>query len=114
MTTSHAASRTRAPKGRPAPVDPKAWILRLYVAGQTRKSVAAIENLKAICEDTLKGEYSIEVIDLVKNPRLARDEQILALPTLVRQLPEPVRRVGGDLSDLQRVLVGLDLLGRDG
>ena len=113
MSTSPGTSKKRVPKRRPAPVDPKAWVLRLYVAGETKKSVAAFENLKAICEDRLNGEYSIEVIDLVKNPRLARDEQILAVPTLVRQLREPVRSVMGDLSDFKRVLVGLDLVGRD-
>ncbi len=83
--------------------------LRLYVAGQSPKSVAAFENLKAICEEQLKGRYEIEVIDLLKDPRLAKDDQILAIPTLVRKLPPPLRRIIGDLSDTERVLVGLDL-----
>jgi len=85
------------------------WILRLYVAGQTPKSLAAFENLKRICEERLRGRYEIEVIDLLKNPQLAKDDQILALPTVVRKLPLPVRRIIGDLSNTDRVLVGLDL-----
>jgi circadian clock protein KaiB len=83
--------------------------LRLYVAGQTPKSLAAFDNLKRLCEERLKGRYSIEVVDLLKNPRLAKDDQILAIPTVVRRLPPPVRRIIGDLSDIERVLVGLDL-----
>lgn len=83
--------------------------LRLYVAGQTTKSVRAIANLKRICETHLDGRYSVEVIDLMKTPQLAAGEQILALPTLVRRLPEPVKRIVGDLSNEERVLVGLDL-----
>ena len=86
------------------------WILRLYIAGQTPKAVTAFNNLKVICEEQLKGRYTIEVIDLLKNPRLARDNQILAIPTLVRKLPLPVRNVIGDLSNTERVLVGLDLI----
>lgn len=85
------------------------WDLRLYVAGQTPKSLLAFANLKRICEQHLAGNYQIEVIDLVKNPQLAKGDQILALPTLVRKLPEPVRRIIGDLSNIERVLVGLDL-----
>jgi circadian clock protein KaiB len=85
------------------------WALRLYIAGQTVKSVTALNNLRSICEEQLKGRYHIEVIDLVKNPQLARDNQILAVPTLVRKLPLPVRNIIGDLSDTERVLVGLDL-----
>jgi circadian clock protein KaiB len=85
------------------------WRLRLYVAGQTARSVAAIANLKKICEEHMAGKYSVEVIDLIKNPKLAAGDQILAIPTLVRQLPEPMRKVIGDLSNTQRVLVGLDL-----
>lgn len=85
------------------------WELRLYVAGQTPKSVIAFANLKKICEKHLKGCYRIEVIDLLENPRLARGDQILAVPTLVRKLPEPVRKIIGDLSNTERVLVGLDL-----
>jgi circadian clock protein KaiB len=86
-----------------------AWELRLYVAGQTPKSLLAFGNLKRICEDYLAGEYRIEVIDLIKNPQLAQGDQILAIPTLVRKLPEPVRKIIGDLSNTERVLVGLDL-----
>lgn len=85
------------------------WNLRLYVAGQTARSVAALANLERICEEHLRGRYLIEVIDVVKNPRLARGEQILALPTLVRKLPEPIRKIIGDLSNEARVLIGLDL-----
>ena len=83
--------------------------LRLYVAGQTPRSMEAFSNLKKICEEHLKGRYSIEVIDLLENPRLAKGDQILAVPTLVRQLPKPVRKIIGTLADTERVLVGLDL-----
>jgi circadian clock protein KaiB len=86
------------------------WNLRLYVAGQTPKSQTAFANLKKICEEHLNGRCHIEVIDLVKNPRLAAGDQILAIPTLVRKLPEPVRKIIGDLSNTERVLVGLDIL----
>jgi circadian clock protein KaiB len=86
------------------------WELRLYVAGQTPRSLAAFANLKRLCEDHLEGRYTIEVIDLVKTPRLAKDDQILAIPTLVRKRPEPVRKIIGDLSNTERVLVGLDLI----
>src|SRR5664279_5405633 len=85
------------------------WELKLYVAGQTAKSLQAFVNLKRICEEHLAGEYRIEVVDLLKNPHLAKGDQILALPTLVRKLPEPVRKIIGDLSNTERVLVGLDL-----
>jgi len=84
-------------------------ILRLYIAGQTPKSIKAFANLKKICEEHLTGRYRIEVIDLVQNPQLAAGDQILAVPTLVRRLPEPVRRIIGDLSHTERVLVGLDV-----
>jgi circadian clock protein KaiB len=87
----------------------EAWELRLYVAGHTEKSVAAFANLKNICEEYLPGKYNIEVVDLVKNPALAKGEQIFAVPTLVRKLPVPIRKILGDLSDTERVLVGLDL-----
>lgn len=87
----------------------KEWDLRLYVAGQTPKSVAALANLKRFCEEHLPGQYSIEVVDLVKNPQLARGDQILAIPTLVRKLPSPMKKIIGDLSDRERVLVGMDL-----
>lgn len=86
-----------------------AYSLRLYVAGQTPKSLAAIANLKAICEDHLSGRYSIEVIDLTVTPQLAAGDQIVALPTLVRTLPPPLKRVIGDLSNTEKVLVGLDI-----
>ena len=89
-----------------------AWDLRLYVAGQTPKSLAAFANLKKICEQHLPGQYRIEVVDLLENPQLARDDQILAIPTLVRKLPEPIRKIIGDLSDTERVLVGLQLRSR--
>ncbi len=82
--------------------------LRLYVAGQTSRSLAAIDNLKRICEKNLKGRYTIEVIDLVQNPQLARADQIVAIPTLVKELPPPLRRIIGDLSNSERVLIGLD------
>jgi len=86
------------------------WILRLYVAGQTPKAITAFNNLKKICEEQLEGKYSIEVIDLLKNPHLANEYQIVALPTLIRKLPVPVRKIIGDLSNTERVLMGLDLL----
>jgi len=85
------------------------WNLRLYVAGQTPKSMAAFANLKKMCEENLKGRYKIEVIDLLENPQLAKGDQILAIPTLVRKLPPPVKKIIGDLSNTLRVLVGLDL-----
>ena len=85
------------------------WNLRLYTAGQSPKSLAALANLKKVCEEHLAGRYSIEVVDLMKNPRLAKDDQIVAIPTLVRKLPEPLRRIVGDLSDTERTLVGLQL-----
>jgi circadian clock protein KaiB len=87
----------------------EAWQLRLYVAGQTAKSVTAFANLKRICEQHIHGKYIIEVIDLLKNPTLAKGDQILAIPTLVRKLPVPIRKILGDLSDTERVLIGLDL-----
>ncbi len=90
------------------------WNLRLYVAGQTPKSIAAFANLKEICETHLKGRYSIEVIDLIQNPKLASGDQILAIPTLVRKLPPPIRKIIGDLSNTERVLVGLDIFPREG
>lgn len=88
------------------------WELRLYVAGQTAKSLQAFANLKRICEEHLAGQYRIEVVDLLQNPQLAKGDQILALPTLVRKLPAPVRKIIGDLSNTERVLVGLDLQAR--
>jgi circadian clock protein KaiB len=85
------------------------YLLRLYIAGQTPRSIAALANLKVICENHLAGQYQLEVIDLLENPQLARGDQILAIPTLVRKLPLPVRKIIGDLSNTERVLVGLDL-----
>jgi circadian clock protein KaiB len=102
-------SETGLPNQKPVKKANDAWILRLYVAGQTPKSITAFKNLKAICEEQLKGKYQIEVIDLIKNPQLCREDQILAVPTLVRKLPVPVRKIIGDLSNTDRVLVGLDL-----
>jgi circadian clock protein KaiB len=97
------------------PVDPatdtdsEIWELRLYVAGQTPKSITAFANLKRLCEDHLPGRYRIEIIDLLENPQLAAGDQIVAIPTLVRKLPEPLRKIVGDLSNTERVLVGLQL-----
>jgi circadian clock protein KaiB len=95
--------------GRKRPTGKNEWILRLYVAGQSSRSAAALQNLEAICEENLAGRYRIEVIDLLKQPQLARGDQIVALPTLVRHLPPPVKKIIGDLSNKERVLVGLDL-----
>jgi circadian clock protein KaiB len=105
------AKRSVTSSGRTRKTAPEkdTWALRLYVAGQTPKSIAAFANLKTICEQHLKGKYHIEVIDLLKNPQLAKGDQILAIPTLVRKLPVPVRKIIGDLSNTVRVLVGLDL-----
>ena len=92
-----------------ADVDRSFWRLRLYVAGQTPNSVEAFANLKTLCEEHLRGRYQIEVIDLLENPKLAAGDQIVAIPTLVRKLPPPMRKIIGDLSNTHRVLVGLDL-----
>lgn len=97
-------------KRRPPKTEKEKWILRLYVAGQTPKALTAFANLKKICEEQLEGKYHIEVIDLLINPQRGNEDQILALPTLVRKLPVPVRKIIGDLSNTDRVLVGLDLL----
>ena len=101
MEKSKPRARSRQPK--------KAWELRLYVAGQTPKSIAAFANLKKICEEHMAGQYHIEIIDLLKEPRLASGDQIIAIPTLVRKLPAPIRKIIGDLSNTERVLVGLNL-----
>ena len=106
------AKKSRRPgNGQPSQNDGDAarWNLRLYVAGQTPRSLTAFKNLKEICEEYLKGQYHIEVIDLMENPTLARGDQILAIPTLVRKLPQPIRKIIGDLSNTERVLVGLDI-----
>lgn len=104
--STHAASPRRKTKVHEKRVQ---WDLRLYVAGQTAKSVTALANLERLCEEHLKGRYRIEVIDVLKNPRLASGDQILALPTLVRKLPEPIKKLIGDLSNEEQVLIGLDL-----
>lgn len=88
---------------------PETWQLRLYTAGQTARSIAALANLRAICEEHLAGRYTIEVVDLLERPQLAQGEQIVAIPTLVRHLPPPMRKIIGDLSNTERVLIGLDL-----
>ena len=109
MTTRKKGTR-RASNGSSAETgDDGSWNLRLYVAGQTPRSLTAFKNLKEICEEYLKGKYHIEVIDLMDNPTLARGDQILAIPTLVRKLPQPIRKIIGDLSNTERVLVGLDI-----
>lgn len=89
--------------------DVEFWDLRLYVAGQSPKSLVAFANLQRLCEDHLQGKYRLEVVDLLENPHLAQTDQIVAIPTLVRKLPEPIRKIIGDLSNRERVLVGLEL-----
>lgn len=107
------ASVARTGKTRPSTpskgADEERWNLRLYVAGETPKCVQAFQHLKRICEEHLQGRYTIEVIDLLKNPTLASGDQIIAVPTLVRQLPPPVKKIIGDLSNTERVVVGLNL-----
>lgn len=98
-TTKHARKEKIKPE----------WQLRLYVAGQTAKSIAALANIKRLCDERLTGRYEIEVIDLLENPRLAAGDQILAVPTLVRKLPEPIKKIIGGLSQTERILLGLDL-----
>ena len=102
MQLSDSGAVTPPPSG-------KAYCLRLYVAGQTPKSLLAFRNLTQICEEHLQGRYEIEIVDLLVNPQLAQGDQILALPTLVRRLPEPIKKIIGDLSNTESVLVGLDL-----
>jgi len=112
MNARVSASRPAGRVAKPAAAQEKPvaeWQLRLYVAGQTAKSAAAFDNLKRVCETHLAGRYTIEVIDLLVNPRLAAGDQILAVPTLVRKFPEPIRKIIGDLSNEERVLVGLDV-----
>ena len=101
--------QTVEPPAKPARAAKAEWQLRLYVAGATAKSVAALANLRRMCEEHLAGRYEIEVIDLLVNPKLAAGDQILAVPTLVRKFPEPIRKIIGDLSNEDRVLVGLDI-----
>lgn len=105
-------SQPRQQDGPPSTIPPDpdgVWELRLYVAGQSAKSITAFANLKRVCEEHLPGKYVIEVIDLLEHPQLARGDQIIAIPTLVRKLPSPIRRVVGDLSNLEKTLVGLQL-----
>jgi circadian clock protein KaiB len=104
-----AKSRRRAAKPRKTKANPDFFDLRLYIAGQTARSLAALANLQRICDEHLEGRYRLEVVDLLERPQLARGDQIFALPTLVRKLPEPIRKLVGDLSDTERALVGLDL-----
>lgn len=103
------AKKRKKSAAAPAESPEDQWNLRLYVAGQSPRSTAAIANLRRFCEDHLAGKYSIEVVDLLENPQLARGDQIVALPTLVRKLPAPMRKIIGDLSDSERVMVGMDL-----
>jgi len=105
MPTPKASSKA----ARPVPRAAATWELRLYVAGQTPRAIRALENLRRICEEHLAGAYRLEVIDLLETPQLARGDQIVAVPTLVRKLPVPVRKIIGDLTNTDRVLVGLDL-----
>ncbi|MGN6368424.1 MAG: circadian clock KaiB family protein [Phycisphaerae bacterium] len=113
-TAKAKAPARKSPAPRRAKGDPNVWNLRLYVAGQTPKSLTAFANLKRMCEEHLKGRYTIEVIDLLKNPQLAAGDQILALPTLVRKIPSPIKKIIGDLSNKERFLVGFDLKHEEG
>jgi circadian clock protein KaiB len=110
VKVKHGKSKISRRKEPPARARGNKWNLHLYIAGQTLKAVTAFNNLKLICEKQLKGKYHIEVIDLLKNPQLARDRQIIAIPTLVRTSPLPVRNIIGDLSNTERVLAGLGLI----
>jgi circadian clock protein KaiB len=103
------STRPKAPRRAPPPDPDERYDLRLYVAGQTPKSLTAFANLKHLCEVHLAGKYRIEVIDLMKKPQRAKDDQIIAIPTLVRRLPHPIRKIIGDLCDTHRTLVGLDI-----
>ena len=102
-------TKLKSKKSGSGPAAAEHWDLRLYVAGQTEKAVRAFDNLKKLCEEHLPGQYHIEVIDLLRNTQLARGDQIMAVPTLVRKLPTPIRKIIGDLSNTERVLVGLDI-----
>jgi len=109
-----AAKKTNRP-AKPKPAKgPEGWNLRLYVAGQTPRSLTAFTNLKRLCEEHLPGKYNIEVVDLMKEPHRAQADQIVALPTLVRKLPEPMKRIVGDLSNIEKVVVGMDIRSIDG
>jgi circadian clock protein KaiB len=109
MTTETTAPKSLQELSETTVPDPDKWELRLYIAGKTAKSQAALENLKKLCEEKLPGKYRIEVVDLLVYPQLAKGDQIIAIPTLVRKLPEPIRKVIGDLSNVERTLVGLQL-----
>ena len=102
-------TRPVPPKAKPRKEEGNRYVLRLYVAGKSPKSVNAIANIKKICEENLQGRYQLDVIDLYQQPQLAQGEQIIALPTLIRKLPPPLRRIIGDMSNTERVLVGLDI-----
>ena len=104
MKSPKKSRKTKKTPARPA-ADPEVWDMRLYVAGKTAKSVTALANLQRLCEEHLKGKYHIEVIDLLKHPQLAKDDQILAIPTLVRKLPESMKQIIGDLSNTEQVLL---------
>ena len=108
-TTPKTSNRNENAKEKTGEQEGDTWILRLYVAGQTPNSLTAFDNLKQICEEHLEGRYRIEVIDLIRNPQLAKDHQIIAVPTLIRKLPTPVKKIIGNLSNTEKVLVGLDL-----
>jgi circadian clock protein KaiB len=112
MKTKTSGPRLTPRKAIPAETGSNTYILRLYIAGQTPRSVTALVNLKKICEEHLAGLYRIEVVDLLEKPQLAHGDQILAIPTLIRKLPTPMRKIIGDLSNTERVLIGLDLLPR--
>jgi circadian clock protein KaiB len=109
MKRARSAPRKLSELASTGAADPDVWELRLYVAGKTAKSVAAFENLSRLCEEHLAGKYRIEVVDLLRHPQLAKGDQIVAIPTLVRKLPPPIRKVIGDLSNVERTLVGLQL-----
>ena len=103
------AKAIKAAKKKSVKVDPEKWELRLYVAGNTSKSMLALDNLKKLCEEYLQNKYTLEIIDLLVKPQLAAGDQILAIPTLVRKMPTPIRKIIGDLSNKEKVLVGLNL-----
>jgi circadian clock protein KaiB len=108
-STNKKKAGIKPPKNGTGGLHPAVWVLRLYVAGMTPPSIRAFENLKKLCEEHMHGAYKIEVIDLLERPKLASGDQIIAVPTLVRRLPTPVKKIIGDLSNTERVLVGLDL-----
>lgn len=112
MSSEGANGAESGPDDRGLATPDEQWELRLYTAGHTPKSVRAFNNLKRICEEHMPGRYQIEVIDLMRNPRLAKEDQIVAIPTVVRKLPQPLRKIIGDLSDTERTLVGLQLRSR--